>query len=133
MTEYTKQAVDFLKSIGAKMTAKFIAYKPHFQDDKESRDVFRVTFSRPGRRFSLSFGQSLNDSTGRGDKPPTAYDVLACIQKYDPGTFDNFCGDFGYDTDSRKAERIYKAVLKEWAKVEKFFAVEELDKLNEIR
>ena len=35
---------------------------------------------------------------------PTAYDVLTCLTKFDPHAFESFCGDFGYDMDSRAAE-----------------------------
>lgn len=34
-------------------------------------------------------------------------------------SFDNFCGEFGYDTDSRKAEKIYKACKRAYAKFER--------------
>lgn len=54
-------------------------------------------------------------------KAPTAYDVLACLTKYDPGSFDDFCDDFGYSNDSRTAERTYLAVTDEWSKVQKMF------------
>jgi hypothetical protein len=63
---------------------------------------------------------------------PTPYDVLACITKNDPGTFADFCSEFGYDEDSRRAETIYNAVVKEWRKVEKFFTAEEREKLQEV-
>lgn len=52
---------------------------------------------------------------------PTAYDVLACLTKYDPGTFENFCAEYGYDTDSRKALETYLAVQKEWQGVARLF------------
>lgn len=47
--------------------------------------------------------------------PPTAADVLDSL-KTDAGTYENtrgfedWCGEFGYDTDSRKAERIYRSI-----------------------
>lgn len=63
---------------------------------------------------------------------PTAYDLLTCITKYDPGTFENFCGDFGYDSDSRRAERIYNSCVKEWNDVKSFFTEQELTELAEI-
>lgn len=62
----------------------------------------------------------------------TPYDLLACLQKYDPGTFKNFCGDFGYDADSRKADITYHAVVKEWTKVQMFFTAVELAEIQEI-
>lgn len=41
---------------------------------------------------------------------PNAYDILAAVEKSDPGTFDDFCSEFGYNTDSRAAVRTYFAV-----------------------
>lgn len=63
---------------------------------------------------------------------PTAYDVLSCLQKSDPETFHDFANEFGYDEDSRKAEEIYRAVVKEWRNVERFFTAEEITELQEI-
>lgn len=63
---------------------------------------------------------------------PTPYDVLACLTKYDPGTFENFCGEYGYDEGSRKAEGVYHAVVKEYKKVRAFFSDAELKLLEEI-
>ncbi len=63
-------------------------------------------------------------------KEPDLYSVLACLQKYDVGTFENFCDDFGYDNDSRTAEKTYKAVLKEWGAMERLFNNEELELLQ---
>lgn len=64
---------------------------------------------------------------------PTAYDVLACLTKYEVGTFEDFCSDFGYDTDSRRAEKIYKAVCDEWMNVQRLFTDEEIEQLREIQ
>lgn len=63
---------------------------------------------------------------------PTAYDVLACIIKYDPGTFEDFCSEFGYDTDSKKAEKTYNAVKDEWMNVERLYSESEMEILREI-
>lgn len=66
-------------------------------------------------------------------KHPRPYDVLACLTKYDPRTFENFCGEYGYDTDSRKAERVYHAVVDEWKNVAMLFNEEELQLLQDIQ
>lgn len=63
---------------------------------------------------------------------PTSYDVLACITKQDLGTFAQFCSDYGYDEDSRRAERTWDAVREEWEHVRAFFHADEFDELNEI-
>lgn len=63
---------------------------------------------------------------------PSAYDVLACLQKYDPGTFEDFCSNCGYDEDSRAAERIYFAVQKEYTQLARLFTPEQMEELAEI-
>lgn len=66
-------------------------------------------------------------------KVPTAYDVLASLTNNDPGTFEDFCSNYGYDTDSRKAEKTYKAVLDEWKNVQALFNDEEIEQLQEMQ
>lgn len=63
---------------------------------------------------------------------PDCYDVLACLTKYDPGTFENFCSEYGYDEDSRAAERVYIAVQNEYANLKRIFDPEQLEAMQEI-
>lgn len=63
---------------------------------------------------------------------PTEYDILACITKDDPGTFEGFCADFGYDEDSRTAERIYFACQREYKQLSRLFTSEQMEALAEI-
>ena len=44
---------------------------------------------------------------------PTTYDVIACLEWYPIFDFENFCLDFGYDTDSIKAFNIYTECQKQ--------------------
>ena len=63
---------------------------------------------------------------------PNVYDVLANLTKYDPGSFEDFCQEYGYDEDSRRAERTYFAVPKEYHDLLKIFAEEQMEELQEI-
>lgn len=63
---------------------------------------------------------------------PSLYTVLSCLTKYDPGTFEDFCSDFGYDTDSRSAHKTYKEVIKEWNAVDSLFG-DVLEELQEMQ
>ena len=63
---------------------------------------------------------------------PTPYDVLACLEKNDVGSFENFCSVFGYDTDSKKVEKMYNTVLNEWNNVRILWTDEEIEQLQEI-
>ncbi len=121
-------ANDFAKKYGVKLQILGMDYKKHFSEDDTCRWVFKCKLSRGKKSYTFNFGQSI----AAGDEEPTMYDVLACLQKYDVGSFENFCGDFGYDTDSRKAEKIYKAVCKEYEGVSRVFdgVMEELNEIN---
>lgn len=65
-------------------------------------------------------------------KEPSLYDILSCLAFYNPGTFEEFCSEFGYDTDSRKALSTYIGVVEEWSKVQTLFNDYELEILREI-
>lgn len=64
---------------------------------------------------------------------PCAYDVLSVMTKYDPGTFEDFCCEFGYNTDSRKAEAIYFSVQKEYNNLVRIFTEKQMEELAEIQ
>lgn len=63
---------------------------------------------------------------------PTAYGVLACLTTSDPETFADFCDNFGYDTDSIKADKVYRGVVEEWNNVKMLFSDSEIEELGEI-
>jgi len=65
-------------------------------------------------------------------REPTPYDVLSVLTKYPSDSFSEFCADYGYDEDSRKAEKIYNAVKDEYANLERLFSEAELDELRRI-
>lgn len=74
---------------------------------------FRCRIRCDKRSFGLYFTQG---SAHTAD--PTISDVLYCLacdaSGYDNyGNFEDWCGEYGYDPDSRKAERIYRAVKKQ--------------------
>lgn len=153
MDNYEKQGQDFLERTGTKFKANLLYHDKYFPDDKESRDIYQITLTRGDRVWSFRFGQSLANSnteerkreieqvgfwTKEGKrlraeiKSPSAYDVLACITKHDPGTLQDFCNDYGYDIDSKKAEKIYFDVQHEWENVRYIFddVLSELAEIN---
>jgi hypothetical protein len=81
--------------------------------------------------LQYDFGNVKNDKIVR-PIAPTLYDVLACLQKYDVGMFEDFCSEFGYDIDSSRAKKTYIAVVKEYNKMCSLFTDEELELLSEI-
>lgn len=66
-------------------------------------------------------------------KLPSAYSVLACLTKYNPYDFNDFCMQYGYDNDSKKAEKTYNAVKEEWQNVQALWSDKEIEQLQDIQ
>lgn len=123
----SKKLKNWLKKHDASLTVRDKRYDYHFEDDKECRWIFTIELERTGHlSYTFNFGQSIAE----GDKEPTIDDVLCCVQKYDVGTFEDFCCEFGYDPDSRKAERIYESVEEEYLSISDIFNEDELQELD---
>jgi len=138
---YGKQANAFLASTGTKLTMiNLPIMERHFESDRKYnvwRDVWEVTIQRAGKEILLSISQPLVGS--RPNTMPTKYDVLVCLTKHDPGTFKDFCFEYGYDeyaTDSHSAllkiYKIYEAVVKEYEKVCHIWSGTDLELLRAI-
>lgn len=130
---YQRQAEQIAKQLKLTMTAEFVKHGLYFPDDNEPRDIYEITLSKDGRDYTFNFGQSIACS---GKNPeysvPTLYDVLACLTKYDPGTFEDFCSEFGYNTDSVTARKTYDSVREEWLNMERLFSAKDIELLQEI-
>lgn len=127
-SEYQKQANDFLQETGTNFKAVYLKHDYHFVGDKDRRNIYQITLSNDRGRYSFKFGQSIANK----GQVPDAYDVLSSITKHDPGSFADFCSEFGYSTDEPQSKRIYNSVVKEWEGVSKLFTEQQLEKLAEI-
>lgn len=82
---------------------------------------WRITFRRSGRGvFSTYFSQGSGHT-----KEPTAADVLDCLASdaagfENAGDFEEWASEYGYDTDSRSAERTYRTIEKQADKLRRF-------------
>lgn len=94
-------------------------------------DHYRVYFRRGNNTFNVSFWNSYDDAIN-GIKPH-AYDILIAIVKNDPGSFADFCRDFGYNDDSRQAHKTWKSCVKQWEQVKRFFTEAEIEELQEVQ
>ena len=137
MTNYNEKAKAFCKATNTKITINFATTKqnPWNAKDYQSRwihNIYRVTISRNGQRFTFKFTDSYNNYLN--NEQPTEYDILACLQKYDIGSFEDFCAEFGYEMYPDYTERgnkygyntknynTYKAVKKEYENVINLFS-----------
>lgn len=128
MSEYTKQAEQFLKDTETEFKAEFERHGKHFEAEKEERDIYKITLTKGSRVYEFEFGQSI---ANEGVKP-TAYDVLACLDIFD-GDFQEFCDSFGYEEDSRTAFNTFGGVEEQSKQLKILWDNEEIQKLQEIQ
>lgn len=146
--EYAAPAEAWLSATDSRLEIAYARTAKYFPDDKEPRDIYTVTLRRGNASYTFTFGQSIHCSTrfirdpygerivprrNKDYSQPDAYSILSSLESHNPGMFEDFCGDFGYDTDSRKAEATYKAVVEQYLSLARMYTLDELDKLGEIR
>lgn len=118
-----------------KIKTKLIKYDRYFDDDKEMRNIYRVFVYYHGNQISFTFGDSIHN-TQMGIEPDidslleTITSDYYYTKEYYP-TFSDFCSEFGYDTDSRKAEKAYRLCLIQGNKLHKLFNEQEIEQLRE--
>ena len=136
MREYVKQAKEFLANCNATMKITFLGAEINKDwNDNEYRNAYRVTITTPLGKMQVKFWDSIYNM--QHSKQPTEYDILACLQKYDVGTIDDFVSEYGYEVncwaDVKRIERIYKAVVNEYNKVKRCFTPEQIEAMWEIQ
>lgn len=97
------------------------------------RGVNKFNTKEQAKKFMFQMHLTGQPEKNKDFAEPSAYDILACITKNDPGTLEDFCSEFGYDPDSKKVEKIYLAVCDEWRKVISFFSPTEVEQLQNIQ
>lgn len=117
---------------GLKVEVKLVDYgKMEWDDvfDRDNRNIYTITFKRNGKQASIKYGQSLHD-TWEGIEP-TLYDVLTIVGSeqsiyYNSNSFEDFCDELGYDTDSRKALKRYQRFIQQGKKLAQIFEESEI-------
>ena len=123
-----KTIKQFIKENGLNMSCEYADSNPNMKDS-QNMNHYKVTIKR---RFKV-FGNYLDSrygfkqmtlffSQGYGiEGEPTLESVLSCLisDSYCGGSFQDFCDNLGYDNDSRKAEKTFKATLKQTSKLKK--------------
>lgn len=101
-----------------------------------------VNIVTPKGNMQVKFWDSIsntikNSYPNRARIYPTVYDILACLQKYDVGSIDDFMSEFGYEVnewaDVKRIQNIYNAVVKEYNDVCRCFTEEQIEAMQEIQ
>ena len=88
---------------------------------------WKVTMRANGKQYSFYFsgGSAITEIDLEG--------VLECLLSdyhCDTSSFEWFCREFGLDADSRKAEKTYKAIVKEKKNLERIFSIKDLESVE---
>lgn len=120
---------DFIGNTALTSKVKRIARNPNAGDFGKGASHWLVTI-RAGR-FSMRvpFSQGSAHTVA-----PTTADVLDCLASDASGfenarSFDDWCAEYGYDTDSRTAERTYKIVARQAAKLKAMLGADNYETL----
>lgn len=98
----------------------------------DARHIVSVT--NGGKRFSFDFwGSIAKPEVKTKEENIFAFYCALSDAISAKESFESFCSEFGYDIDSRKAEKIYKACEKTLSKVERVFTCDIYDLINEIQ
>jgi hypothetical protein len=90
---------------------------------------FTCTLRNGRKRLSIPFSQG-----SAFTEEPTAEDVLNCLALDAAGlenspNFDDWASEYGYDADSRRAEKTFKTVERQAAKLMAFLGADAYDRL----
>lgn len=133
LNEYEEQAREFLDRNGLRLT---IGEGEVVEKWGFKRYAYKCRLYNGRKVYSFTFYDSVWNF--EHDKEPREYDILACLNGYDVGTFDEFCEEYGYfpieDSESYKeAQEIYKACKREYEGLKRVLTSEQIEELQEIQ
>jgi hypothetical protein len=97
----------FIRKHGIKFAYKAADANPAMGDNM---DHYRCRLRVGERKIVVTFSKGY----GHNGRPPELREVLACLasDSHNLESFNTFCDEYGYDSDSRKAARTYQACCK---------------------
>lgn len=103
------------------ITAEYTGSKPaDWGNGRENWNHHRITVysSRTNKRTGFDFWASImNPHVDSRADVLSAFECFVSDALAGRDSFEDFCAEFGYDTDSRRAERTWKACKRSWEKL----------------
>lgn len=122
------QTVQALETAGLTMIAT-MTNDPIPEGFASGSHTWKVLLKYKGRRMTLPF------FTGSAIGEVSIADVVSCLisdlNASENNTFESFCSDFGYDTDSRAALATFKACERSGRRIKQLLG-DDLDKVSEL-
>lgn len=114
-TETRETLAQFLTRVPVRAEVEWADSNPHMHDDgnRDRMSHWKIRLTLRRRAMTVYFSQGSAHTA-----EPTVKDVIGCLALDAAGyanarSFEDWCGEYGYDTDSRKAERTFKIIGKQ--------------------
>lgn len=135
--KFQEQGTVFLEETHTTMKVEYSRYRAVFLLSGVNA-VYEVTLENQFHIYTFEFTQSVVGT--QNGEVPTAYDVLACLQKsdYSLESFEDFCSEYGYEqyddegNEHRDNKATYEACCNEYENINELFTDEQLEALREI-
>lgn len=119
-----KTIQSFVEEHKIRITVEWTDYNPN-NPEWNSADHWKVILKIGRRQMTTYFSKGY----GHHGAEPTAEEVLDCLAQDISGYlnargFEDWCSEYGYDTDSRKAERIYNVIARQAKQLARFIGDE---------
>ena len=121
---------NFIAENKIKFSYNWVAERPDNLMSKEM-DHWHCVLKANGKTYTFYYSQGY----GYHHAEPVLASVLESLANdYDPSdlTFEEFCSECGYDEDSRKAEKVYRALRKETQALDRLFGEDGMEGLRDI-
>jgi len=120
---------EFLTKYPVKVTSELTDANPNMDDMPKGSAHWRVTlrFGRSRMSFHYSQGPAVVEEPEVADLLDCCAMDAACYEN--ARNFEDFCAELGYDTDSRRAERVYKVCGRQAASLKRMLGDEAYETL----
>lgn len=132
MTDTEKLAAEFLMNTGATISIeKAVPQKqPLWAKKDENHGInYWIVIKMDKNEYGFDFWGSIVDK--EKNRKPTEASILSCLIPCGSETFEDFCDEFGCDSDSMNAFKSFQAQKKQDDAVRKLFTSDEIESLIE--
>lgn len=131
MSEYDVKMKKILNENDIKVNIIYITQSYTNWDKENLHNQYKIVVKRGNKQMQYDFWDSLANT--QECKKPSIYDVVSCLEWYSIYDFEDFCCNFGYDTDSLKAFNIYTECQKQQKELFEIIPEEEIrEQIREI-
>lgn len=153
-SKYQKEAKKFLSDTGTTIDIQISQTqdRPDWCSKTDQHGIqYKITLANARHTYTFDFWNSIHNRaiieaienikyTSKQKKDeykqkyqPNEYNIIACLSPMYESNFVDWCGYYGYDTDSIKASKIYENCIKQDWNLRKLFDFEQLQALGEIQ